>query len=331
MISFAASLFVANWIGAFSLSSFIENFEFLLATSSQWSYGYSKFEPILFTVLVTIPNGWAIYYLVNNLQQVIRNSWRETANLLLLIIITLLMFKIGINRADLPHVVMALWMPALVFLYLNIRLSMFANATMAVAIVWLALRVHNFWILFGAIMPVIYENNTRLKKLTCYLVAPKFSIVVIAIPLIFVNTLKIASNDSKNGYLWISHISAPPANQSLVGESINWVSSEILRVGSRCVFDLSNNGVINGITALPACTKYTYPVYATQRYEADMIQELQQRNPPVVVFSSTYWSFSIDGKSMHDRFPELKNYLVQTYPYEKCNFGYCLRYVKQPG
>ncbi|MFN7834372.1 MAG: hypothetical protein ACK5NY_01055 [Burkholderiaceae bacterium] len=340
IVSFAASLLVATWIGAFSLSAFIENFEFLLVTSSQWSFGYSKFKPILFTGLVAIPNGWAIYYLVNNLVRSITNCntldrtrfWKETANLGLLIICTILMFKIGVNRADFGHVVMALWMPAIVFLYLNIRLSIFANTTMAVAIVFLALRAHNYWILFGAIMPIIYENNYRgaLKKLSYYIVAPKFAVAVLAIPLIFVKVLKIASNYSQNGYLWMSQVSAPPANQSLVDQSMNWVSAEMLRAGSRCVFDLSNNGVINGLTALPACTKYTYPAYATQPYEADMIQELRQRNPPVVVFSSTYWSFSIDGKSMHDRFPELKNYLVDTYPYEKCNFGYCLRYVKQP-
>jgi len=60
-----------------------------------------------------------------------------------------------------------------------------------------------------------------------------------------------------------------------------------------------------------------------------MIQQLQKRNPPVVVYSSTHWAFQIDGRSMHDRFPELKKYLLKTYQYEKCDFGYCLRYLNQ--
>ena len=83
------------------------------------------------------------------------------------------------------------------------------------------------------------------------------------------------------------------------------------------------------MTGLPSCTKYIYPVYASQRYELDMIQQLQKRNPPVVVYSSTHWAFQIDGRSMHDRFPELKKYLLKTYQYEKCDFGYCLRYLNQ--
>ena len=335
MGSFVASIFAMVWMGALSFSVYVENLEFLLTTSFQWSYGYSKFVPIFWTVVVAVPNGWAIYYLGKQLYQVIRSSWKETAHLLLLIVLSGLMFKVGINRADAPHVVMALWMPAIAFLYLRGeyagKLSMFANATIMISIIWLALRWGNYWFCFGAIVPAIYAIETRYPKFTGYLASPKSAIVVFAIPLLFVNILKISSNYSHNAYLWTSQVSAPPTNRSLVNESIQWVSSEMLKVNSHCVFDLSNNGVINGVTGLPACTKYTYPVYATQRYEADMLQQLQQRNPPVVVFSSTHWAFSINGKSMHDRFPELKSYMVKTYPYEKCNFGYCLRYVNKPG
>jgi hypothetical protein len=55
---------------------------------------------------------------------------------------------------------------------------------------------------------------------------------------------------------------------------------------------------------------------------------LQERNPPVVVFSSTDTHFSIDGKTMHERLPDLKEYLLKAYPVEQCNFGYCLRYAR---
>lgn len=335
IIVFVISLWILHWIGALSFSRYIDNFQFLLATSSQWSYGYTIFEPVLFTILVAIPNGWAIYYLGKQLHQAIRTSWKETAHLSLLIILSILMFKIATNRADTWHVVMALWMPALAFLYVcrnnAVKLSIFAYATTTIAIVWLAFTGLGYWVLSGSIIPIIFAIETKYPKFTRYLASPILAIVAIAIPVLLAGILKISSLYSQGGYQWMSQVSSPPTNQSLANASTLWVSAEILKVGSNCVFDLSNNGVINGVTGLPACTKYTYPVYATQRYEKDMLQQLQRRNPPAVVFFSAYWSFSIDGKSMHDRFPELTDYLVKAYPYEKCNWGYCLRFVNQPG
>lgn len=333
MVSFILSLGALHWLGALSFSNYVANFQFLLATSSQWSYGFAK-NPIILSALVAIPNGWAIYYLVKQLHQTIRVNWKETANLISLVILTILMYKIGINRADGGHVIMALWMPALVFLYLHercvVKWTNIFNITIIISIMWLAKKSGVPVLYFGMLIPAIYVIQTKFPKLTYDLASPKLAIIALAIPLLFANTLKISSQYTQGSYQWTSKISAPPTNQSLVSESIQWVSTEISNTGSSCIFDLSNNGVINGITSLPACTKYIYPVYATQRYEADMLKELQQKNPPVIVFSSTYWSFSIDGKSMHDRFPALKNYLLKTYPYEKCNLGYCLRYMNQP-
>ena len=333
MVTFILSLGALHWVGALSFSNYVANFQFLLATSSQWSYGFAK-KPVILSALVAIPNGWAVYYLYKQLNQTIRVNWKETASLISLVILTILMYKIGINRADGGHVIMALWAPTLAFLYLHEKYSVkwpiFFNITIIISMMLLAKKSGISVLYFGMLVPAIYVIKTRFPKLTYDLVSLKLAIIAFAIPLTLLITLKISPQYTQGGYQWISKISAPPTNQSLVSESIQWVSTEILKSGSSCVFDLSNNGVINGITGLPACTKYIYPVYATQRYENDMLEELQQKNPPVIVFTSTYWSFSIDGKSMHERFPELKTYLVRTYPYEKCNLGYCLRYVNQP-
>ena len=92
------------------------------------------------------------------------------------------------------------------------------------------------------------------------------------------------------------------------------------------MFDLANNGVINGVTDLPACTKYIYPVYATPPYEADLLSDLQHADPPAVVYSTTFWSFNLNNISMHDKFPRLKAYLDARYPVEECQVDYCLRF-----
>lgn len=333
ILSFLLTLCALYILGKLSFLNYIENFKFLVATSAQWSQELSK-SRLIRIFAVTVLNGWAIYCLIKQFYQEVRIDWGKTANLLLLAILTILMYKIGINRADKAHVIQSLWMPALTFMYLSqkytVKWTIFLNISVIISLLLLAKRTGYSWLYFGALVPVIYIIRTRYQSFTCKSLSPKLVAVVIAISMLFININKISLQYAQKNYEWMLKVSAPPINQALVSENIKWVSSEILESDSRCIFDLSNNGVINGITNLPACTKYTYPVYATQRYEADMLKELQQQNPPVVVFSSTYWSFSIDGKSMHDRFPAVKNYLLTTYPYEKCNLGYCLRYVNQP-
>ena len=347
--SFAISIFLLHWIGVLSFSNYLDNFEFLLKTSSQWSYGYTELRPVLLTILVAIPNGWTIYYLGKQLHQEIRVRWEETATLILLTVLTVLMFKIGISRADIWHIKITLWMPALVFLYLRERyaekLSMPPSGIITISMAVLALMAASalmallplirgvgggeYWFFLCALVFAIYTMHAGYLKVTGATVLNTLAFVRFATILLLINMLAISSKFYQDGYFWMSQIYAPPTNRSLVSKSIQWVSDEIVISGSNCVFDLSNNGVINGVTKLPACTKYIYPVYANQRYEIDMLHQLREHLPPVIVFSATYWSFNIDNISMHDRFPALKDYLVKTYPYEKCNFGYCLRYINQ--
>jgi hypothetical protein len=307
-----------------------------VATSYQWSDGYNEFLPIFWTSVAFIFNGWTIYYLAKYFHRLNRNCWRERANLILLIVIVICMLKIGINRADANHVVRTLWMPAIAFLYMHGKssnsISIVVIISIFIAIIALAFNSENYWFFLLAVIPVLVVIKTKLPKLSNNFQKPNIALVAFVIPLFIASIFKCAFNFSQNvnGYQWIPLLFAPPINNTMVSESINWVSAEIQKTSSHCVFDLSNNGVINGVTSLPACTKYTYPIYAIKRYQVDMIQELVRSNPPVVVFSSTHWAFSIDGKSMHDRLPELKNYLLKAYPYESCNFGYCLRFINKP-
>lgn len=336
---FSFSLFIAvlSWMGALSFSDYLINFRFLTNTSSQWGYGFQKL-PVLMTLVAAICNVMAGYYLVKGFFSSCGNDWREAANLYLIFVLCLLMFKIGINRADLVHIAMALWMPMLAYLYLRIKQKI---STRLIYIVLLMLMMSGLGLiavwqgmyLLGVcvFIPALYIVEKKFPKLSIKVEDSRWTVLIFAFVLISINGAFFTLTLIHERYSWLAQITDPPHNGLLVDKSIQWVSAEILKAGSNCVFDLSNNGVINGVAGLPACTKYTYPVYATQQYEADMLRELQQSNPPVVVFSSTHWAFKIDGRSMHDRFPELKNYILKTYQYEKCNFGYCLRYVKQPG
>ncbi|NOT15854.1 MAG: hypothetical protein HOP21_09845 [Methylotenera sp.] len=327
--SFVVALLSLHWIGALSFPNYFANFKFLMETSSQWSYGLMK-APVILIVLVAIPNVWAIYYLLKQLHFRQKADWGRLSNIFSLITLTILMFKIGVNRADGVHVMMALWMPALSLLYLHeklaVKFNLFFDVSILISIVFLANKAGNPWLYLAVIALTIYGFQKVFVQHFGHFDYQKLSLVV-AIVLLLGGMLRILAQYTKDDYQWMLKVASPPINATLVGEDVKWVASEFLKAESGCIFDLSNHGVINGLTGLPACTKYIYPVYANKAYEADMLARLQQHQPPLIVFSSTHWSFSIDGKSMHERFPTLKNYLLKSYPYEKCRYGYCLRYT----
>ena len=159
------------------------------------------------------------------------------------------------------------------------------------------------------------------------LVLKKWVAATLLLPIVSAISL-ISSGVAEGHYRWINYYRSLPSNSAMVTDGVRWVSQELTNSGSHCVFDLSNNGVINGLTGLPACTRFSYLVYADQRYEDEILDSVRSSKPNAIVYSSTYWSFSIDGKSMHIRFPVLNNYLLENYPYEKCTFGYCVRYLE---
>jgi hypothetical protein len=337
VISFILFIAIFSWMGFFSFTDHIDNFKFLLATSSQWSYGFQRFA-VLMTLVAAIFNAMAAYYLVKGFFRSYGNDWRELANIYLIFVLCLIMLKIGINRADMGHIDMALWMPILAYLYLRIKQKERPNILFLVILTLMTSGLGLIAAWYGrqyllgvsTIIPVLYIVENKFPKLSTKFTDSRWAVFIFAFVVISINGTFFTLNLIHERYQWLVQITNPPRNELLVDESIRWVSTEILKAGSNCVFDLSNHGVINGVSGLSACTRYTYPVYATQHYEADMIQQLQKRSPPVVVYSSTHVAFEIDGRSMHDRFPELKKYMLKTYQYEKCNFGYCLRYLHQP-
>lgn len=118
----------------------------------------------------------------------------------------------------------------------------------------------------------------------------------------------------------------PPSNRLSATDGVVWVSDRLQERAVDCVFDLSNNGIINGLTRRPSCSRFTYPVYAGPDHESILISDLRGASPRALVYSSTYWSYRIDGRNMKKRFPELDKFILENYPDEECNHGYCVRY-----
>ncbi|TWI53550.1 hypothetical protein IQ22_02769 [Pseudomonas duriflava] len=334
MAVFFATFFVlASFTEVFALSDYVRNLDFLLSTSSQWTYRTPRF--LIQTALLTIPTLLAYYALFKAMPRPFRFS-TSLATIGMVAVLMLMLYKVATNRADFIHIPMGMWAPMIAFLFAHdqarkgvakegeVLARPYIAMAMIGALLLLGLVGKNPMPFFVVLLGLVFIHK-RQKPLgyTAYL-------AIGALLIAFTLYKSPVPGVLANGFRWIPSLAQPPRNELLVSEGARWAAYEIERSGASCVFDLSNNGIINGITALPACTKYIYPVYATRVYEQDMIADLRRSEPPAVIYSSTFWSFSIDDLSMHDKFPELKKYLDEKYPYERCESEYCLRFKNLP-
>lgn len=317
----------------FPIEYYYANVKFLMDTSSNWSYGLalSAVALSLYSIFLNILIISIFSYYIFNIKIF---SNKNISLFIAFLIFSIFMIKMGINRADTSHVAFTLLFPLLMLIMIsndkpevNKKIKMLFLAFMLLSFL-LSLKLLFYpFALISALAFFIFSPNLFSDK---YINTKNIFIGSITISLVFVllTSYKAYSN---NKYNWIELLSKNPANNEYVEDSMKWVSSEIKNSNSKCVFDLSNNGIINGLINLPSCTKYTYLVYADKRHEENIINQLKINSPEVIVYSTTYWSYSIDGKSMKERFKSLDSYILENYKYEACKYGYCLRSLRKYG
>jgi len=311
----------------FSLMWYLENVRVLLETSSQWGYGL-KFAPVILSVYGITFNAVVLIPVIVFFRQK-RQEISQNGLLIALSILALFFVKIGTNRADLGHISFSLWLPMLIGIRWGDNLTNHVRNNPKLIILYLSLLATvlklglNVLPLFlisqiALAWPSLQsENPNRRTRMAFRLLLVTLTAAAL--------TYDIVSME-KGRYAWLTDIIRPPANIDISPQSNVWAAERILKSGSKCVFDLTNNGLINGLTHLPPCTRFLYPVYATQRYEKELIKGVSVGDPNVIVYSASFWSYSIDGRSMVDRFPNLDIFLRKRYPVMECSFGYCLRY-----
>ena len=149
----------------------------------------------------------------------------------------------------------------------------------------------------------------------------------ISVPVLFAG--EIAKNVYKGRYNWlVIHITNLPTAENAVTPGVHWSAKIISESGAECVFDLVNTGLINAVANLPACSQFTYPVYAGPQHENRLTADLIRADPPVIVYRSNFWSYAIDGRNMAERFPTLDAEIMKLYPREVCKHDYCLRFQR---
>jgi hypothetical protein len=320
---------LSQFFRVFSIENYFNDIFILMQTSGQWSYGWSRW-PVVLTAFVIIFNIIVISLLVVGSL----NSKSLTEKLPLVVVfgfLSIFMLKMGINRADLSHIYFGFWIPMLVLLYIHektaytkvgvgILISTFFIVAIALTIYF---RSYGLAIVAGLLVfTVLRSKSESINKFTRILFG---FLIAGCFVLISYNGVK---NFSSGKYAWIKSLSSPASNRLSATDGVVWASDRLKESAVDCVFDLSNNGVVNGLVRRPSCSRFTYPVYAGPNHESILISDLNDASPRAIVYSSTYWSYNIDGKNMKNRFPKLDEFILKNYPKEECSYGYCVRYME---
>lgn len=320
----------------FSLEKYVDNVLILITASSQWSYGWSLNTAVLVVFSLGLNVGSLCLYCLSRRAELKYPA--AIRDLVLYLLLAALMFRIaGINRVDLHHIYQSFWVPLLILASMP---GQFRAPQMMLdhkeAFVFLIFLAGLLVVLVPVFGPVPYVTLAVLCAVGLGFFSAldefgaqrirQFSFILLLIIALH-PAIVVARSVYQDAYAWLSTLNSPPPNSEIATPGVRWAAQMLRKSGAHCIFDLSNNGVINSLAKLPVCTKFTYPVYASRSHESSLISQLQQNSPAAIVYSSEYWSYRIDGRSMASRFPALDQYLLNHYSREVCEHGYCVRYL----
>lgn len=112
----------------------------------------------------------------------------------------------------------------------------------------------------------------------------------------------------------LKNIGVPPKDTALVDPELAVVGALLQQYGGRCYYGWTNDGVVALMSKKPFCTDFPYAHYASSTMEGGMLAQLKKEDPPAILFDSTTWAMSIDGRSMSARFPRVSQYILNEYP-----------------
>jgi hypothetical protein len=307
--------------------SYVENFLMLLQTSSQWRYPRSPARDIWAALII----GCTLFSFIIFTLKSSRNALSGPRIILLIALLSgcAVYAKIGLGRIDGTHIVMGIWLPVLV-----VTLLLPSNwlevpswpvvgiaGMLAVGFTYFASGKLEYWPLTAII--VMTAAAAFGQRFRLYTTAASLAL---SIAVVFLTVGRTYIAEQRGFFDWVRAIPDLPIATQAVTPGVLWSASTLVENGAPCVFDLVNTGLINAVANLPACSRFTYPVYAGPQHEARLIEDLRRSAPPVIVYSAEYWSYAIDGRSMKERFRALDAEILLLYPRKVCDHGYCLRF-----
>jgi hypothetical protein len=319
------------------LLSYFENISFLFQTSSQWNYQW-KIKTTLAAILLSLFVIFSIlitgraFFLKRNADY--KSYWIGMS------FCSLIMLRIAINRIDLGHMFFAMWVPMINTAFLcNSKEIKSINKKDKIETLTFALISSSIFffiskggIIYGFLLTgfsslMIWINSfSRLKRI-------KFITLNIAtFFLIFLMLFNLkqygyiaSGNFKKLNIVTPIEFLNKGVNYSEVFPDTLWVSNQIKKSNSKCLLDMTNTGTINAGVDLPSCLTFSYPVYATDKFEEQLLNDVKKKNINKIVYSTSFWHYAIDGKDMKSRFPKLDSFLIKEFPIQKCEQNFCIR------
>lgn len=119
----------------------------------------------------------------------------------------------------------------------------------------------------------------------------------------------------------LGSILAPSTNASLV-PALHFGTDKLSEHSPSCIFQWSNEGFFSLLAKSPPCTKYPYAVYISKTKELEVLAELRNSPPPLIIYDSPFWSMAIYGNHMRDRLPLIDAFIQENYAFSSAGAGY---------
>ena len=322
-----ATLALGAVYAPFSLRNYVESVTYFFHTAAKWEAGEPslRLRVTLFIVTANVV-AFAAYLRVRLAEAPLATVAGEATALGLA---AAFMARIALNRADLDHLDMGLWMPMLLaFAALGrevrhgIVLEIATLGTLAGAAIFVALwRTVSIGVACAALAFAVFRH----RPIRGIPVASLAFRGIVAASLVYYAYLAVGTYRAGYYDWWRPAIAHAPSNEEVVFPGIRWAARELRARNVPCVFDLANNGVIAGLVERPACSRFTLPLYAGAGEEHELIETLAARHPDAIVYSTIYWSYKLDDIDMPTRYPALDAFVRARYPHESCQAGYCVR------
>jgi hypothetical protein len=316
--------------------NYFDNVSFLAQTSSQWRY------PLSFGIIRD--SLLAIVFVASTIAATIRVNSSENRSYyypywLGITACALMMLRIGINRADMGHLFMAMWAPLILTAYsfsTREKSLIKPSPTLIAAVCSMVAYFSLYYALWALAFPVLaisfsssllwLQQLSTASRVRVFLASLSLWILFISLANPTRSLASAAKGVLKRRIVTPAEYLYSGVPYSRVADKGNaWAARKIRDSQSKCLLDMTNSGIINAGADLPACIQISYPVYATKKFEDRLLQEIENMDANAIVYSTENWQYSIDGKDMKVRLPRVDALLRQNYPVLECSDKYCIR------
>lgn len=317
------------------------NLSFLAQISSQWRYVFGQ--------IVIRDSLLAIVFVASTIAATISANKSENRGYLSAYWLgigacALMMLRIGTNRADMGHVVMAMWAPLILTAYsYSTRKESSDKPSIAVTLPIFSMVAYFSWyyaykwgVMPLPILAISFSSSFmwlqqlgRTYRIRVFLTSISLWIILLSLAE-STWTHALAAKGVLKGRIVtpLEYLYKGVAYSRVADPGNAWAAKSIRDSQSKCLLDMTNSGIINAGADLPTCIQVSYPVYATKLFEEKILREIADMKANAIVYSTENWQYFVHGKDMKVRFPRVDELLISNYPEIECREKYCIRRKK---